>query len=347
MTERPLRWLAFVSAALPPFLTGCGGSQSALNPQGVQAARLANLFWLFTGVCGAIWVLVMIALAIAIFRRPRAQHHSVDPLVVDVQGERTMAIVVGSLVSLTALILIAFTFLSYLATRGLAASGEPLSIEVTGYQWWWNVRYENSDPTQVFDTANEIHVPIGRPIRIDLRAADVIHSFWAPTLTGKQDLIPGQDNVLWFTAKRVGQYRGQCAEFCGWQHAHMAFLVIAEKEADFQAWRAGQIRSANSTFDPDASLAGKPSEGEHIFMTRGCALCHAIRGTDAGGRSGPDLTHLASRRALAAGTLPNTKQDLLAWIADPQSIKPGNKMPKVPMDRSELDALIEYLRTLQ
>ena len=222
-----------------------------------------------------------------------------------------------------------------------------LAIEVTGYQWWWNVRYESSDSSQVFDTANEIHVPVGRPIRIDLRAADVIHSFWAPTLTGKQDLIPGQDNVLWFTARRVGQYRGQCAEFCGWQHAHMAFLVIAESEADFQAWRASQIKSANSALDPDASLAGKSSQGEHIFMTRGCALCHAIRGTDACGRTGPDLTHLASRRTLAAGTLPNTKQDLLDWIADPQSIKPGNKMPKVPMDRSELDALSEYLRTLQ
>jgi cytochrome c oxidase subunit 2 len=346
MTERPLRWLAFVPTALLPFLPGCGGSQSVLNPQGVQAVPLAKLFWVFAGVCGAIWILVIIALAIVILRRPRAGHDLVDPLGVDVHGERRMTIVVGSLVTLTALILIAFTFLSYLATRGLAASGEPLTIEVTGYQWWWNVRYENSDSSQVFDTANEIHVPIGRPIRIDLKAADVIHSFWAPTLTGKQDLIPGQDNVLWFTAKRVGQYRGQCAEFCGWQHAHMAFLVIAESEADFQAWRAGQIKSANSAFDPGAGLAGTPS-GEQIFMTRGCALCHAIRGTNAGGRAGPDLTHLASRRTLAAGTLPNTKQDLLAWIADPQSIKPGNKMPQVPLDRSELDALIEYLRMLQ
>ena len=213
-----------------------------------------------------------------------------------------MTIVVGSLVTLTALILIAFTFLSYLATRGLAASGEPLTIEVTGYQWWWNVRYENSDPSQVFDTANEIHVPVGRPIRIDLKAADVIHSFWAPTLTGKQDLIPGQDNVLWFTARRVGQYRGQCAEFCGWQHAHMAFLVIAESRSRFPslAGRADQSRRIRRSALA-LRLAGTPSQGEHIFMTRGCALCHAIRGTNAGGRAGPDLTHLASRRTLARG----------------------------------------------
>ena len=154
------------------------------------------------------------------------------------------------------LILVAFTFLSYLATRGLAASSEALAIEVTGYQWWWNVKYESPDPSQVFDTANEIHVPVGRPVKIDLKAADVIHSFWVPNLTGKQDLIPGQDNVLSFTARRAGRYRGQCAEFCGWQHAHMAFLVIAESEADFEAWRAEQLKAANSPPAPDAALAG-------------------------------------------------------------------------------------------
>ena len=155
MTARRLKWLSFVPEALLLFLTGCGGSQSVLNPQGIQAIRLAKLFWIFTGVCGAVWILVLIAMMIAVSGR-RAEFRSVDPLVVDAQGERTMTIVVGSLVTLTALILIAFTFLSYLATRGLAASGEALSIEVTGYQWWWNVRYESSDSSQVFDTANEI-----------------------------------------------------------------------------------------------------------------------------------------------------------------------------------------------
>ena len=181
------------------------------------------------------------------------------------------------------------------------------------------------------------YVPVGRPVKIDLKAADVIHSFWVPNLTGKQDLIPGQDNVLSFTARRAGRYRGQCAEFCGWQHAHMAFVVIAESEDDFEAWRVEQLKAANSTSRP-RNRAGSPGRA-CLHDPRGCALCHTIRGTDAGGRTGPDLTHLASRRTLAAGTLPNTKQDLLAWIADPQSIKPGNKMPKVPLNRSELDAL--------
>jgi cytochrome c oxidase subunit 2 len=342
MTARRLKWLAVVHAPLLPFLTGCEGSQSVLNPQGLQAIRLAKLFWIFTGVCGTIWVLVLIAMTIAILKRPRGEYRLVDPLVLDAQGERTTAIVVGSLVSVTALILVAFTFLSYVATRGLAASNEALKIEITGYQWWWNVKYENPDPSQVFDTANEIHVPVERPVSLDLKAADVIHSFWVPNLTGKQDLIPGQDNIVSFTARHVGRYRGQCAEFCGWQHAHMAFLVIVESAGDFEAWRNGQLRAAG-----DDRKDRDVSQGKDIFNTRGCALCHTIRGTSAGGRLGPDLTHLASRSTLAAGTLPNTKHDLIAWVADPQAIKPGNKMPKVPLDGSELDALGEYLRMLE
>ena len=343
MTARSINWAVLATMAFMPLLAGCSGSQSTLNPQGLEAERLANLFWLFTGVCGAIWVIVVIAMCAAIMRR-REVAPAHDPLFLDDGQERRTTFVVGVLATLTALILVAFTFLSYLATRGLAASNKSLAIEVTGYQWWWNVKYESSDSSQVFDTANEIHVPVGRPVKIDLKAADVIHSFWVPNLTGKQDLIPGQDNVLSFTARRAGRYRGQCAEFCGWQHAHMAFLVIAESEDDFEAWRAEQLKAANS---PAAQEAAPAAQGEHVFMTRGCALCHTIRGTDAGGRAGPDLTHLASRRTLAAGTLPNTKQDLLAWIANPQSIKPGNKMPKVPLNRSELDGLGDYLGTLQ
>jgi cytochrome c oxidase subunit 2 len=346
MTTRPSKWLAFVPAALLPFLTGCGGSQSVLNPQGLQAERLAQLFWLFTGVCGAVWILVLIAMMIAIFRKPRKGYRPVDPLVVDAQGERRTAIVVGSLVTLTALMLIAFTFLSYVATRGLAAPNEALNIEITGYQWWWNVKYDNPNPSQVFDTANEIHVPVDRPVSIDLKAADVIHSFWVPNLTGKQDLIPGQDNIVSFTARHVGRYRGQCAEFCGWQHAHMAFLVIVESAGDFEAWRNGQLRVARAAAGEE-SKDREILHGKDIFNTRGCALCHTIRGTNAGGRMGPDLTHLASRSTLAAGTLPNTQHDLIAWIADPQAIKPGNKMPKVPLDGSELDALGAYLRMLE
>jgi len=346
MTARPTGW-AVLAAPCLPLLSGCGGSQSALNPQGFEAERLAHLFWLFTGVCGAVWGLVGIAMLTAITRR--SEFVTADPLCLDPRRERRASFVVGGLVSVTALILVAFTLLSYLATRGLATTGEALGIEVTGYQWWWNVKYESPDPSQVFDTANEIHVPVGRPVKIELKAADVIHSFWVPNLTGKQDLIPGQDNVLTFTARRAGRYRGQCAEFCGWQHAHMSFLVIAESQNDFDAWRAGQIKAANSLSGnrAPATSAGNSSGGEHVFMTRGCALCHTIRGTDAGGRAGPDLTHLASRSTLAAGTLPNTKQDLLAWIADPQAIKPGNKMPKVPLDRSELEAVGNYLRTLR
>jgi cytochrome c oxidase subunit 2 len=317
-------------------LTGCGVAQSVLDPKGVQAERIAQLFWFFTAVSGLVWILVTLVLCLAIVR-DRGALPAENPLLVDQTLDRRMGVIVGSLAGLTTAILVVFTMSSYLATRGLAASGDAIGIEVTGYQWWWNVKYENRDPSQIFETANELHIPVGRPIRITLKAADVIHSFWVPNLTGKQDLIPGQDNILSFTAKKAGKYRGQCAEFCGWQHAHMAFFVVAESREEFEAWRTSQLNAASAPSEKEAML------GEQIFMMRGCALCHTIRGTTAGGRTGPDLTHVASRLTLAAGTLPNSRENLVEWIADPQKFKPGNKMPKVALKEPELDAVAVYL----
>ena len=326
-----------VIPGLALWLTGCGGQQSPLNPNGIEAEHLARLFWFFTAACAAVWGLVLIGLLAALYASRRRNDPISDPLMLDANRERRMIYVVASLVGLTTIILIVFTFSSYLATKTLAASGEALKIEVTGYQWWWNVNYENPEPSQIFATANELHVPVGQPVKIDLKAADVIHSFWVPNLTGKQDLIPGQENVVSFTAQRVGTYRGQCAEFCGWQHAHMAFFVVAEQPTAFAAWRANQLAASTQPADEEAKL------GKQIFLTRGCALCHTIRGTNAGGKSGPDLTHVASRLTLAAGTLPNSRGKLVEWIADPQKFKPGNKMPKVPLTQMELDALGVYL----
>jgi cytochrome c oxidase subunit 2 len=239
-------------------------------------------------------------------------------------------------------VLAVFTFVSFFVSRGLnAANAETVNIEVTGYQWWWSVRYDDQKPTRIFTTANEIHVPVGKPVKITLVAADVIHSFWVPNLSGKMDLIPGQKNELILNADRAGLYRGQCAEFCGLQHAKMGLRVIAEPEEEFAAWRERQIKPA---LESDDALL---ESGERVFLNNGCILCHAIRGTIAGGRMGPDLTHIGSRSAIAADTLPNTVGYMAGWIADPQAIKPGNYMPSVPLNGGDLNALVHYLEALK
>jgi cytochrome c oxidase subunit 2 len=212
---------------------------------------------------------------------------------------------------------------------------------VRGYQWWWEVTYGDAQPARVFTTANEIHVPVGRRVSIELAAADVIHSFWVPNLAGKQDLISGRDNQIAFTADRAGIYRGQCAEFCGLQHAHMGLLVVAQSPDEFDVWRNAQLASA--TAPGDAEQQG----GERVVTGKACAACHTIRGTAAAGTLGPDLTHLASRSYIAAGVLPMTRGSLAAWIADPQTIKPGNNMPMVPLTADELRAASAYLASLK
>jgi cytochrome c oxidase subunit 2 len=178
-------------------------------------------------------------------------------------------------------------------------------------------------------------------VRIELSAADVIHSFWVPNLAGKQDLIPGRNNVLTLTAAQPGIWRGQCAEFCGMQHAHMAILVIAEPAVAFDAWRDAQIQPAASPATPEQE------RGRAFFTSRACGACHTVRGTEAGGNIGPDLTHVGGRRYIAAGVLPTTRGSLAAWIADPQTIKPGNNMPLVPMPAEELKAVSAWLTALR
>ena len=222
-----------------------------------------------------------------------------------------------------------------------AASADAIRIRVTGHQWWWEVQYRDPQLEHWITTANEIHVPVGRPIFVELRSADVIHSFWPPNLSAKRDLIPRKDNSLWLEADSAGVYRGQCAEFCGHQHAKMAFLVVAQPPDSFARWLS---RERESAAVPADSLARR---GQTVFLESGCPLCHTITGTLAGGRLGPDLTHLAGRRSLAAGTLPNTRGNLAAWIVTPQAIKPRSKMPPSTLDSEELQALLAYLETLR
>lgn len=320
--------------------SGCAGWQSALDPHGAQARGLEGLIWIFVWVAAAVWISVMVVLAVALSRksgRARDETH-----VLDARGERRMKLTVSGAVIVTAVIVLALTVTSFVSTRLVSseASG-PLEIRVRGYQWWWEVTYLDAQANQVFTTANEIHVPVGRAVRLQLSAADVIHSFWAPNLAGKQDLIPGRENTLTFTAQQPGTYRGQCAEFCGIQHAHMALLVIAESPDAFEHWRQSQLSSAISPADPEQA------EGQKVFTSKPCASCHTIQGTSAAASIGPDLTHVGSRRYIAAGLLQNTRGSLAAWIADPQTIKPGNNMPNVPLSADELRALSSYLAALK
>lgn len=235
-----------------------------------------------------------------------------------------------------------------LATIDSPKSRPRLILEVTGRQWWWQVRYLSNNPAETFITANEIHIPTGEPVLVKLVSADVIHSFWTPSLTGKTDAIPGQTNIAWLQADRPGRYHGQCAEFCGIEHARMGLDVIAEPPAIFEAWRQGQARpAAISGTDPAVS-------GEEVFAGH-CAVCHGVRGMSLPvvrrpgqkGVVGPDLTHLMSRETLAAGVVPNTIGGLSGWIGNPQALKPGVKMPKTYLSGPQLSAVVRYLETLR
>jgi cytochrome c oxidase subunit II len=335
MMPRRLPWGAACCLALG----ACSGWQSASDPQGPQAQVLNRLFWLLTVTCAVVWALVMLMLVVAVWRwRPEGS----APLAPDPRGEPRSRIAVGMAVAATVIVISGLTLASYLTTRQISkASQAPLAVRVRGYQWWWEVTYEAASPDQVFLTANELHVPVGREVRVELSAADVIHSFWIPNLMGKQDMIPGRDNSVAFTVSKPGVYRGQCAEFCGLQHAHMALLVVAEAPEEFEHWRIAQLA------EPSAPHGGEEAAGRRIFERKACAACHAVRGTSAAGTLGPDLTHVGGRATIAAGLLPTTRGSLAAWIADPQTIKPGNNMPMVPLSAEELKSVSAYLASLR
>jgi cytochrome c oxidase subunit 2 len=222
-------------------------------------------------------------------------------------------------------------------TQAPAESATSLTVEVIGHQWWWEVRYPGTKAV----TANELHIPVRTPVRVEVRSADVIHSFWVPQLNRKIDAIPGRTNVEELDADAVGVYRGQCAEFCGLQHAHMGIEVFADPPGVFRRWLADQEKPARP---PSGSLARR---GAGVFRSGPCSSCHTIRGTNAQGYVGPDLTHLASRTTIGAVTLPNRRSDLASWIADSQQVKPGNQMPNVDLSRPDLDAVVAYLQGLR
>jgi cytochrome c oxidase subunit 2 len=316
-------------------LAGCGGPQSALDAEGAPAIALKQLIIGIVGVCSLVWALVMVALIWALLRRRQEKRQGGDG------RERKMAVVVISATVATVVIISGFTFASFRITRAMNNEGGDVTIAVRGQQWWWELTYVDPEPSRSFKTANEIRIPVGRPVRLVLESADVIHSFWVPSLAGKLDLIPGRKNEIVLRAERAGVYRGQCAEFCGTQHTHMAMFVIALEPDAFAAWSDAQRRDAGAPGDSEAAA------GQKMFNEKQCAACHSIRGTAAAGTTGPDLTHFADRETLAAGLLETTRGSVAAWIADPQTLKPGNNMPMVPMSGDELRALSAYMMSLR
>jgi cytochrome c oxidase subunit 2 len=327
-------------------LSGCAGVQSSLDPAGPQADHIAHIWWLMLVILSAIFLIVMTMLALATWRR-RTSANNEPELVLepDAGGERRMSTLVTTGVVITVFVLFILLISSFLTGRSLhslaASNPQPLTIDITGQQWWWQVKYENDMPSQMVTTANEIHIPVGRVVQFKLKSNDVIHSFWVPNLHGKTDLVPGHVAATWIRADRPGTYRGQCAEFCGHQHAHMAFTVVAETEEQFKHWYNAQLLAAAQP--ANTQLA----RGQQVFMTSTCVMCHRIQGTDAGGAVGPDLTHVASRQTIAAGTLANTRDNLANWILDSQAIKPGNRMPPNPLSAEDLSALLDYLQSLK
>ena len=292
------------------------------------------------GVISIVVTVVIAVLLLAAILRRRARGADPRALAVHRDEGGMPWIYVGVSISTAVLIGCAIWTMFTLAAIAMPAQASELTLEVTAAQWWWSVRYDSTTPSRIFTTANEIHIPVGRPVRIELTSHDVIHSFWIPQLGGKMDVIPGQTNVTWLQADHPGVYRGQCGEYCGAQHAHMAMYVVADSPRDYLAWVRGQLADATVPTAPPVR------EGEQAFVAH-CAACHAVRGGSAGGILGPDLTHLMSRHTIAAGLLENTSGNLAAWIADSQSLKPGSRMPTLALSGPDLSSIVTYLQTLE
>lgn len=312
-----------------------------LSAYGSKADIALPLTWAVLVIALVVILVILFSVAAGVWTRGRAWSGtpmSQIPLGGTGSGLNWIYIGVGA----TALVLVgtAFWTMSVLARTYLPPSKPRLTIVITGHQWWWEAQYQGGASSDTFATANEIHIPTGQPVLFELKSGDVIHSFWVPPLNGKTDTIPGQTNFTWLDASEPGTYRGQCTEYCGLQHAHMALLVIAQSPADFEAWRKHQLQ--------DQPKPGNEVQATALttFIER-CGSCHSVRGTDAGGIVGPDLSHLMTRTTIAAGTLPNTPGNLSAWVADPQTIKPGNFMPRLDLSGPELARVRDFLESLK
>jgi cytochrome c oxidase subunit 2 len=340
MPRRPLLLVLTCAAAL--HATACRGVQPMLAPGGPQAASIARLGWFilitFSAVTIVMWVVIF---WVAARRRGTLAEHA--PY--DAPSDKRWVAIGGFLIPTIILFTIFVVTLNTMKAFPMGdneAHARPPEIVVTGHQWWWEIEYRFGGVSQHVVDANELHLPIGQPVDIELQTRDVIHSFWIPRLHGKVDLVPGFDNHIRIQVDQAGLYRGECAEYCGPQHAHMILLVDAQQPSDFQGWLARERQPSAAPADPVAA------HGREVFMTNACVLCHSIRGTDAHGQVGPDLTHLASRRAIAANTYPNGRGYLEAWVTHAQSMKPDAAMPSVTaFTGDDLRALVTYLEELK
>lgn len=308
-----------------------GWPPPALDPAGPFAGPLNVLSWALFAMGGAVLLVVLIALGLALFgpRRWRAR----------LGGERLVWI--GGL-AFPVVVLSALLIWGLGLTNHLTEAPEPgeMRVRVTGEMWWWRVAYLDGQGREVFQDANEVHIPVGQPVVFELDSADVIHSFWVPRLGGKVDMIPGRRNLMRLQADVPGAYGGQCAEYCGGPHALMGLVVVAHEPAAYEAWRARQAQPS-----PAAAI---PAAGAQVFDRAGCGACHAVAGTTFNGLAGPDLSHVGSRRTLGAGILPNNQGTLAGWIADSQTIKPGNRMPAYPvLTGQELRDVSAWLESLK
>jgi len=324
-----------------PLLAGCGTrTQSSLAPESHAAKDIASLFW---WMMGGAWIGLGLVVALLLWSWKRRNRRGIGT---DTEGAKpgekvAWSVVVGMGIVLPIALLATLFVISDIfvirTTEAPAANATRLTVHVIGHEWWWEVRY----PSNGAVTANELHIPARTPVRLDVTTADVIHSFWVPQLNRTIDAIPGRTNAIELYADKPGRYRGQCDEFCGLQHAHMAFYVFADPPAVFRRWLAAQARPAAK---PTGAAAGA---GEAVFLSGPCSTCHTIRGTPANGYVGPDLTHLAARTTLGALAIANTRRNLADWITSSQSVKPGNQMPDVAVGGKRLRALVAYLEGLK
>jgi cytochrome c oxidase subunit 2 len=315
---------------------------SYLTGSGPKNYPVVSLLWGEIILCLAVAAIIAVLVLTGSLLRRHRTTDGMESVPLERSGSGLAFIYLG--ISITFVVLVGFAVWNYYVIASVAGPppGAPTTVEITGHQWWWEVRYLGRDQDHPgFITANEMHIPVGAPVKIVLHTSDVIHSFWVPALSGKMDTIPGQNNTTWLQADHPGTYRGQCTEYCGQQHAHMGFAVTAEPQPQFDTWWREQSLGPKLVGAPDSA-----QRGQAVFI-RHCAVCHTVRGTPAQGRIGPDLSHLMQRKTLAAATLPNTIGYLSAWISNPQHIKPGNLMPTLTMSASELNSLRDFLRTLQ
>lgn len=336
--RRSPRWrrvIGGVTLAVLTLVAACSDqSPSTLRPGGPGARRIESLWWVLFWCSVAVCVIVFVGVALVIARRRRRGD-------VSQRNPLTFVVIAGAVIPFVVLAAVyglnLRDMLALSRPENAAESQTPLTVEVIGHQWWWEFRYP---PGTGVVTANELHIPAGTDVKLILRTDDVLHSFWVPQLMPKTDLIAGQTNTMWLRADQSGHYRGQCAEYCGMQHAHMAFMVVAEPRAQFDAW----LKWAGS---PARAQTPAQQRGQQVFAQMGCAACHTIRGTDADGTVAPDLTTIGDRWSLGAGTLANDPEHMREWIADPQQSKPGNAMPPQSVPATGMDDLIAYLRSLR